>query len=246
MEIKNHFLTSWRKYFNQAELPIVFYYNQKAGQAEKVKPGTGARCVMGAVAEVRKGRSLCLEADSIGCPGGRKYLGFTDSIMPNFEYFISCGIPGKLEGERYKKTPEIVRELVKNWPTFKAPAPLVILKRWNNLTQDDTPEVAIFFAQNDVLAGLFTLCNFDQSIAEGVFAPMSSGCGSIFSYPYMERNAPQPRGVIGMFDPSARPFVAKDTLSFAVPVTKLVSMLNDMDESFLTTKTWQSIQKRID
>lgn len=29
--------------------------------------------------------------------------------MPNFEYFLSCGIPGKLEGERYKKTPELVR-----------------------------------------------------------------------------------------------------------------------------------------
>jgi len=30
--------------------------------------------------------------------------------MPHFEYFLSCGIPGKLEGERYKKSPELVKE----------------------------------------------------------------------------------------------------------------------------------------
>ncbi len=37
--------------------------------------------------------------------------------MPGFEYFLSCGIPGKLEGERYKKTPALVKDL-KHQPPF--------------------------------------------------------------------------------------------------------------------------------
>ena len=106
--------------------------------------------------------------------------------------------------------------------------------------------MVIFFAQNDVLSGLFTLFNYDQANPEGVIAPMSSGCASIVSYPYIEKDSAHPRGVIGMFDPSARPFVAKDILSFAAPMSRLTSLLDDMEESFLITHSWQVIQKRIE
>jgi len=102
MQIKDRFITLWRKYFNNAELPITFYYSDKA-KAELVKPGSVARCVIGALVEVRKGRSFSFNANSVECFGGRKYLGFAEGIMPDFEYFLSCGIPGKMEGERYKK-----------------------------------------------------------------------------------------------------------------------------------------------
>lgn len=32
-------------------------------------------------------------------------MGFSQTIMPGFEHFPSCGIPGKLKGEHYKKGP---------------------------------------------------------------------------------------------------------------------------------------------
>ena len=57
---------------------------------------------------------------SLGCFGGKKYFGFSQRIMPNFEYFLSCGIPGELEGERYKKSPEIVKAAMKRMPVFEA------------------------------------------------------------------------------------------------------------------------------
>jgi len=245
MEIKTRFITLWRKYFNSAELPITFCYSDKA-QAELVKPGSVARCVMGALVEVRNGRSFTFNADSIGCFGGRKYLGFAESIRPDFEYFLSCGIPGKMEGERYKKSPELVKEVMRNWPNFRAPTPFVVFKRWDNLEAKDNPEVATFFARPDVLSGLFTLANFDESKPEGVITPMGSGCSSIVSYPYLEKDSPNPRAVIGMFDPSARPHVPKDMLTFSVPVTKFVRMIENMEDSFLITDTWKKLQKRID
>ena len=128
MEIKNRFITLWGKYFNNADLPLTFYYSDDGEQAELVKPGSVARCVIGALVEVIKGRSFSFNADSIGCPGGRRYLGFAERLSPDFEYFLSCGIPGKMEGERYKKSPGLVKEIMKNWPSFRAPRPFVIFK----------------------------------------------------------------------------------------------------------------------
>ncbi len=247
MGLKDRFIRLWKKYFNSAELPITFYYgSQDSGQSELVKPGSVARCVIGALVEVRNGRSFRFNAESIGCFGGRRYLGFAEKLRPEFEYFLSCGIPGKMEGERYKKSPEIVRELMKRWPSFKAPSPFITFKRWDNLTQEDTPEVVIFFAKPDVLSGLFTLVNYDEADPEGVFAPMGSGCSSIVQYPFLEKDSPHPRAVIGMFDPSARPYVPREAVSFAVPMKRFTTMIDNMEESFLTTETWKKLQKRIE
>jgi hypothetical protein len=246
MELKDRFLDLWKKYFHNAELPITFYYAKKEGSAEKVKPGQLNRCLIGALGKVRQGRSLAFNAKAVGCAGGRKYLGFSRGIMRKFEYFLSCGIPGRMEGERYKQSPELVKEYYKILPHFKAPKPFIIFKRWDKLEAEDDPEVVIFFAQVDVVAGLFTLANFDLAQPEGVFTPMGAGCATIVSYPHLEKDSPNPRAVIGMFDISARPFVQKDRLSFAVPMRRFVTMLDNMEESFLITSSWQKILKRID
>ena len=102
--IKEKFRVLWERYFDHAELPISFYYTDERGHAELAKSGSVPRCAIAALSDVRSGRSFCFNVDAIGCPGGRKYLGFAEEIRPDFEYFLSCGIPGKLEGERYKKS----------------------------------------------------------------------------------------------------------------------------------------------
>jgi hypothetical protein len=48
-----------------------------------------------------------------------------------------------------------------------------------------------------------------------------------------------------MFDISARPFVTKDMLTFSVPMIRFSRMIQNMDESFLITDSWQKVQKRI-
>jgi uncharacterized protein (DUF169 family) len=245
MQLKEKFLILWKKYFNNAELPITFYYTDGEKHAELVKPGTVSRCIIGALSNVRKGESSCYNIESVGCFGGKRYLGFAEKIRPNFEYFLSCGIPGELEGERYKKSPELVKEFMKKMPVFKAPASYVVFKRWDMLEETDAPEVVIFFVQPDVLSGLFTLSNFDVAEQNGVITPMGSGCSTIVQYPYLEKDSGHPRGVIGMFDVSARPYIQENVLTFAVPMKKLTTMIENMEESFLTTDSWQAVQKRI-
>ena len=242
---KEEFLRLWDKYFPGAELPITFYYTDQAPAAELVQPPAGHRCIFADLVKVRTGQSLCFDAQAIGCFGGQRYLGFSDKLMPTFEYFLSCGIPGKLEGERYKKTPEIVRVLLEKAPKSKAPHKLIVFKRWDKLEASDEPEVVIFFARPDVLSGLFTLAGFDRADPNGVFTPFSAGCGSIVQYAYLERSSDSPRAVIGMFDVSARPFVPSNALTFSVPMNKFVTMIENMEESFLITDSWRKVQKRL-
>ena len=241
--LKEEFLKLWKKHFDGAELPIAFYFTDK--EAVPGPPAAADRCLIANLARVRRGTPTRFGKESIGCPGGKRYSGFAETLRPDFEYFLSCGIPGKMEGERYKKSPELVREVMAKAPRLKAPQPYLVFKRWDQLEAEDEPEVIIFFAPPDVLAGLFTLASFDTAEPSGVSAPFGAGCGSIVLYPYLERDKPQPKGVIGMFDPSARPFIPAGTLTFAAPMTKFVSMVENMEESFVITPTWDVIRQRI-
>jgi len=166
--------------------------------------------------------------------------------MPNFEFFLSCGIQGKLEGERYKKSPEIVTELYQNLPSFRAPSRFIVFKRWDHMEESDDPNVVIFYARPDVLSSLFTLTGFDVSEVDGVRSPFGAGCATIVQYPYLEIDSDQPKGIIGMFDVSARPFVGMNELTLAIPMKKFMIMVENMEESFLITESWEKVKRRID
>ena len=245
MAFKDAFIRLWQEHFDGAELPLCFYYTDEEGRAERPGAGTLPRCLIGALSEVRNGRPLCFDAEAIGCPGGRRYAGFSGQLMPDFEHFLSCGIPGRMQGERYKKTPELVREVMRLAPAFKAPSRFLVFKRWDRLEPRDEPAVAVFFAVPDVLAGLFTLANFDEAEPNGVLAPFGAGCSTIIQYPFLEAGAPRPRGVIGLFDISARPFVPPGVLTFSVPAARLARMAGHAGESFLITPSWRQVQTRI-
>jgi hypothetical protein len=188
---------------------------------------------------------MAFSAESVKCGGARRYLGFDDSIRPNFEYFLSCGIENKMEGERYIRTPELVLDLMKKQKNLNIPGKYIVFKRWDKLNERDNPEVAIFFATPDILSGLFTLANFDQSEPDSTITPFAAGCGSLVYFPYSEKDNLRPRAVIGMFDVSARPCVQEGVLSFSVPTLKFMKMISYMDECFLITDSWKKVQKRI-
>jgi hypothetical protein len=241
---RTEFTRKWNRYFPGADLPIGFYYTD-VKEGSMPKPPAGHRCIIGDLASVRKGDTRCFDVRTIGCGGGRRYLGFEDVQAPDFEYFLSYGIPGKLEGERYKKSPALVKEVMKKQVLFKAPARYIVFKRWDAMEERDEPLVIIFFAPPDVLSGLFTLANYDETEPNKVIAPFGAGCGTIVYHPYRELESERPCAVLGMFDVSARPFVPPEVLTFAVPWPKFVRMAGNMEESFLITKSWDRVRRRI-
>jgi hypothetical protein len=239
---KQRFLAQWQKYFPGAELPITWYYTDQP--ADALTTSGPEHCLISRLNSVREGHTLVYSVQTPGCMGGRRYAGFSTQLRPNFEYFLSCGIPGKLKGERYKKSPDLVSAQLREHPPFTAPGQYLVFKRWDRLGSQEDPLVVVFFATPDVLAGLFTLANYDLATTQGVITPMGSGCSAVVAYP-LEETAKQQRCVLGMFDISARPSVQPGVLTFAVPMQRLHAMLDNMDESFLITSSWKVVRDRM-
>ena len=72
-------------------------------------------------------------------------------------------------------------------------------------------------------------------------SPWAAACGSIAAWPlhYLSRGAM--KAVLGGWDPSARKFFRPYELSFTVPMSMFLSMLERYRESFLMTDTWQTV-----
>jgi uncharacterized protein (DUF169 family) len=244
-ELRDRFVSLWQTSCPGAELPITFEVGENRGTTEIAKTPSGWRCFVCDLARVRKGTSLVFDRTSVTCSGGLFYLGYDTQRSENFRYFLSSGKPGVVEGERYKKSPEIVDQITARHVSLHAEGKCYTFRRWDKLTPEDKPDVVIFFARPEVLSALFTLANFDLVDPDGVTCPFGSGCSSIIHYPRLEQEREHPRAVLGMFDPSARPCVPVDVLTMAIPMKKFEKMISSMHESFLITKTWEKQKAKI-
>ena len=246
LSLRDDFIRLWGRYFPGEPLPITFEFSSELRGLDPPGPSDKWKCLVCDLTKVRNGKNLVLDASSVTCKGGQRYCGYGAGEIPNFNYFLSYGLEGKTEGERYKKSPEVVNEWMKDYEPLPSTDKKLIFKRWDNLTEKDNPVAVIFFAHGEVLSGLFTLANFDRRDPFGVITPMGAGCSSLIYYPWHEEQSDDPRAVLGMMDPSARPCVQMDMLSFAVPMKKFTGMVQDMEESFLTTPAWDRVRAKIE
>jgi len=245
-ELRDTVIRLLRQYFPGSELPVTFQVDGDETGATVVPEPKAWRCLVCELAKVRKGTSLVVNERSLSCSGAKYFCGYVKERVPDFRYFLSSGKPGGISGERYKRTPEIVDLADRNAAHIPVEGRHYVFKRWDKLSGADDPDVVIFFARPEVLSGLFTLANFEESDPDGVICPFSSGCGSMILYPWLEQQKENPRAVLGMFDPSARPCVPVDMLSFAVPMKKFARMAGCVEESFLVTDTWKKVTEKIE
>jgi len=223
----------------------VFYSDEEPARGIKPKGG-GHECMIALLKRARHhGETVYFDENHIGCAGGAYYMGFRSMSMPKIEYFLSCGIPGEMEGERFIKTPELAREYFASSKPRKAPAKYGIFKTLDKLAAHEEPEVIIFFASPDVLSGLVVLTGYASERSDAVRLPFSSGCGSIVTHPLKEGEKENPQAILGMFDVSARPFVEPGILTLAMPTKLFLTLLDNQDESFLITKSWEKVRERI-
>jgi len=246
--LNKDFIKKWETYFSGARLPFIFFYSDHPRYERylnPLKPKNRHVCLIGQLNICFEGKTITFTKDTIGCGGGVRYSGFPYRFSPDFYHFLSCGIPGKLEGERYKKSPEIVKDAEKEMPKISADGKFIVFKRWDLVEKGEEPIAVVFWDRPDVISGLFTLANFRTISPYAVISPFSSGCGSIIAYPFSENKKENPRAVLGMFDISARPYIDENMFSFAVPMKKFAKMVEDMNESFLITASWKKVAKRI-
>ena len=223
----------------------VFYSDEEPARGIRPK-GAGRECLIALLKRARHhGEAVYFDENHIGCPGGAYYMGFRPMSMPKIEYFLSCGIPGEVEGERYIKTPERAREYFASTKPRKAPAKYGIFKPLDKLASHEEPEVIIIFASPDILSGLFTLTNYATERGDAIRVPFSSGCGAIVTHPLKEAEKENPQAILGMFDVSARPFMEPGILTLAMPTKLFLTLLENQDESFLITDSWKKVRERI-
>lgn len=224
LEIRKKFIEKWEKYFPGSELPLACFYSDDLNGAEfpnASKPNKhGIACIFGQLVPVRKGKARAFNGSNLGCWGSKGLLGFmpaaADEQTTNFMVNV----------EKYKKSPEHVRAMLKNSSPLKANKKYLIFKRWDGLTENDNPQVVCFFCTPDVLAGLHGLANYDT------MTPFCSGCEMLVAYPMKELESSDPKAVIGL-------------LSFSILWPKFQSMLENMDDCFLNTYIWENIIKRL-
>ena len=235
----------FREILGLRESPLGAYYTNDQPEGFTPKPGIQT-CMIGYLKRARQdGETVYFDKEHFGCPGGAYYMGFVESPRPNLEYFLSCGIPGQMEGERYVKTPELAREFIAKRKPPLAPASYCVFKPIEKFQKEEKPQVVIFFAPPDILSGLFTLINYALERVDGVYTPFGSGCSTLLTYPLKEASKEQPQVILGMFDVSARPIVERDILTLAMPYAVFLKLLENVSGSFLETESWKKVRQRL-
>lgn len=229
------FIEKLKAYFgDDVQLPIAFWRSHEAvAQSDKI-----AGCFFKGFHAVRDGEPLSLSLENCTCGGGRFYLGLAD--MPErVPRFVSLT-------EKYKRTPEDVLEFVKDIDVKRGGFPCVNFVRLDKLESLDELEGLIFFATPDVLSGLCGWAFFDYNDDGAVSTLFGSGCSTMFTNVISENERGGQRCFLGLFDPSVRPQVGANELGFSIPRSRLMTMLDTIDDCFLNGyPAWQKVKQRI-
>ncbi len=220
------------------------------------KEGNTRGCVASMlITASRKGRLAFFDRKSFGCPGGGTGLGFGDRYgdFP-IECLLSTGdeeMAAKMgrtsssmsEGERFYKDPEQAKKWVDSLPMTDVSAEYVVFKPWEQVTEQDKPELIVFFVNADQLSALVVMADYHRGTNHSVTAPFGAACQSIL-FGYAEAKKENPGGVIGFFDISRRSSVDREILTFTVPFSLFQEMEAAVEGSFLMTHAWQKLQER--
>jgi uncharacterized protein (DUF169 family) len=231
-------------------------------------------CVMFLVAAAARGETAVMDKKTFGCQGGGTGMGFGNQYV-NFAggeecfcYFLSIGneaweqgrqaaekvkpflrteaFDNFLHGERYVKSPELVKDFIRCLPMTDIPFEYIVLKPLREVSPaGEKPEVIVFLGDMDQISALTILANYAREGTENVIFPQAAGCQSIGIYAFREARSDKPRAVLGLNDISARVAVKQllkeDLMSFAVPLSIFQEMEANVPGSFLERPTWNHL-----
>lgn len=234
MDLKG-FIENYREAFGEnAQLPLLFgYSDEPVAQTAKI-----GGCFFKGLQAAREGTPLSLNADVICCGGGKLYTGFSD-MPPHVPNYVSIT-------EKYKRSPEMVADYIKRLEMPRATKSYLNFVRIDKAESFEGFEGVMFYATPDMLAGLCGWAYYDTNEPDAVVAQFGSGCSTVVSMSVVENARNGYRCFLGLFDPSVRPWVGKDELSFTVPMSRFKVMLDTMRECFLfDSHAWEKVKARL-
>lgn len=232
-------------------------------------------CAMFLLAQALSGKTVAFSTETCHCPGAAEGMGLGKASyetfpagVQGFNYFLSSGnknwekgrqVGKELEengapkdilemfvnGERLKKTPELVQDFNDCIDDHTPKGPVVILEPLSKVAPGITPEVVIFMVDAVQLSALVTMANFARKGLDSVRIPFGSACMSLGALPLYEAKQEMPKAIVGLMDIAVRERVNKvlgrNLMSFAVPWKLFQEMENNLEESFLRQGTWQKL-----
>ena len=203
-------------------------------------------CVIGHIWRARKKKTAAyFSARQFGCPGCAFWLGFMKPQTETIIHYVSTGIPDQMEGELYCDSPDELRRIFEHIDPRSAPRKYCVIKPLSLFEDDQEPELVAFFARPETMCGLHQLATFVTNDPEVVTSPWGAACTNLITWPLKYLANGENKAVIGGWDPSARKFFNTDELTFTVPYDMFGQMVKRFGESFLTTKTWATVQKKV-
>jgi len=230
----SEFIEKYKEAFGEAApMPIALGYSDTPAS----EVGSVPKCMIGRISKVRDGEPLTLCSENVLCGGGGLYTAFRP--MPErVPFFVS-------EIEHYKKSKELVIEYVDSLGISITEKTFLNFVRADKLEKWDDAEAMLFFATPDILSGLCTWAFYDNNSPDAVTTLFASGCAAAVTFAVNENRKSGRRCFLGMLDPSARPLVPENELTFAIPMSRFKEMLNTMNDSALFQKAFSVLKKRI-
>jgi uncharacterized protein (DUF169 family) len=153
-----------------------------------------------------------------------------------------------VRGERFRKTPELVKKYLECVPTTVVPYEYVVFKPLSQVDPEkEDPEVVVLLADADQLSALVALANYGRGDTDNVIIPHVSGCQSISAYPFKEAQSERPRAVVGLVDLYARSQIKRhlkdDFFSFAVPFAMFQEMEANVPGGFFEERAWEELRR---
>lgn len=227
-----------------SDSPIGFHYvDSPPEDAKTIKVKTRV-CIYPYLNQARRGKAFYFSKEWKACRGGGFYLGYKKSLMRGIGHFLSIGIPGRLEGERFKKTPELGDEAAQAIEWVEAGGDHIVFRPLDQFTKSAPPDVVIIFGNADVMGAMITMANYARTGDDSVIVQFCSGCYSIINEPRLQLRNKTPKAVLGSFDIACRRYVDPCTMTFSATKDHIWDIALDMKDSFLTVDPWVKIRGR--
>lgn len=254
--------------------PVAILWSDEKPEGAQTFKDKSWGCTLWLTAAAAKGKVTACGRDSFGCVGGGTGIGFGDQY-PNFPggtdgfcRFLSSGNAGHpqgeevakglklfvddsfieeyLQGERYLKDPQAVRDFIEQLPIRDVPTDYIVYKPLSLVDPNqETPISVVFFCDPDQFSAIGVLSNYCFDGNENVIFPFAAGCQAIGIYSYDEAEKDEPKAVAGLMDLSARLYLRNhfgdNVMSMSLPWSMFMTMEENVAGSFLERNTWSKL-----
>ncbi|MHB1463847.1 MAG: DUF169 domain-containing protein [Thermoleophilia bacterium] len=199
-----------------------------AAPAQAFVPGTESwTCMFALMKKIQAGGSAAFSAAAPGCLGASCYLGFNDLPVAPAAFYLS-------KMERLKKDVSLAAAFYQDVQPLLAASKYLVFQRLDKVDIRVEVDIVNLWVDASSLSNLHALANYDRDDNQSVIMPFASGCQSIWTLPFKEKQRPQARAVVGSLDPTVRAYLPPGAVSFSIPAGRFLEMCDNVPGSFLS------------